>query len=77
MNNMKLFSVYPILFNDARQTTKMGMKVWQVCAAQQCFCLLQLAEETCGFVGSDIAGLCREAALVCIRRKLREVDDDN
>lgn len=30
--------------------------------------VLELAHATHGFVGADIAALCKEAALVCLRR---------
>jgi transitional endoplasmic reticulum ATPase len=36
--------------------------------------LLQLAENTHGFVGADIAQLCTEAAMLCIREKSELID---
>jgi len=38
---------------------------------------VQIATETHGHVGSDLAGLCREAALEQIRQKLHLVDVDD
>jgi len=39
----------------------------------------QIAKETHGFVGADIAALCTEAAMQCIREKMDviDIDDDN
>eukprot|EP00903_Cladosiphon_okamuranus_P016238 g14980.t1 len=39
--------------------------------------LKQVAQETHGFVGADIAQLCMEAALACIAEKSHEVDVDS
>ncbi len=36
--------------------------------------LAQLADITHGFVGADLEALCREAAMICIRRILPEID---
>eukprot|EP00696_Hemimastix_kukwesjijk_P008821 gnl/Hemi2/21147_TR7010_c0_g1_i1.p1 gnl/Hemi2/21147_TR7010_c0_g1~~gnl/Hemi2/21147_TR7010_c0_g1_i1.p1 ORF type:complete len:790 (-),score=344.96 gnl/Hemi2/21147_TR7010_c0_g1_i1:268-2637(-) len=36
--------------------------------------LLQISKETHGFVGSDVAALCTEAALQCIREKMDVID---
>lgn len=36
-----------------------------------------IAKETHGFVGSDLASLCSEAALQCIREKLDIIDIDD
>ena len=36
--------------------------------------LTQLAEITHGFVGADLESLCREAAMICVRRILPEID---
>ena len=35
-----------------------------------------IANETHGFVGSDLASLCTEAAMQCIREKLDVIDID-
>jgi len=37
-------------------------------------CILQIASETHGHVGSDLAGLCQEAALLQIRSKVELID---
>ena len=39
---------------------------------------MQIASKTLGYVGSDLAGLCQEAALEQIRKKLEieDLDDD-
>jgi transitional endoplasmic reticulum ATPase len=36
--------------------------------------LESIAKETHGFVGSDVAALCTEAALQCIREKMDIID---
>ena len=36
--------------------------------------LKQLADNTHGFVGADLEALCREAAMICVRRILPEID---
>ena len=36
--------------------------------------LLKIAKETHGFVGADLAQLCTEAALGCIREKMCLID---
>ena len=33
-----------------------------------------IANETCGYSGADLEGLCKEAALVCLKRTLPELD---
>ena len=38
--------------------------------------LEQLARDTHGFVGADIAQLCMESALYCIRQKMDLIDVD-
>ena len=39
--------------------------------------LEQLAKETHGYVGADIAALCTEAAMQCIREKMDVIDLDD
>ena len=36
--------------------------------------IVQVARETHGYVGADIAALCTEAALQCIREKMDVID---
>ena len=40
------------------------------------FCQTQVARDTHGFVGADMAALCTEAAMQCIREKMDLIDID-
>lgn len=48
-------------------------------ACQLAFDSAVIAQDTHGFVGADLAALCTEAALQCIREKMDVIDleDDN
>ncbi len=70
-------------------TRNMKVRSWLMadvrspCVTSRCLCVRQLAEDvdplaiakqTHGFVGADMASLCTEAAMQCIREKMDVID---
>lgn len=51
-----------------------GTATWSTCLLLLLLPLLQVANETHGHVGADLAALCSEAALQAIRKKMDLID---